>query len=275
MLHSLWYNEMGNINPPKQHLKAVSPSALNFAFGGIFMENKRKIITIVVIILLLAAVSASIYLFGFYIPEKKEKAELERLIREYYESKLDLYAAENDEVADYEIDVAFLGDSLTDGYDLAKYYPEYRVSNRGIGGETTYGLYSRLGVSLYDLKPKVLVMLIGGNNLNTMLEDYEDILLGFKSNVPDTKVILCSLTAMGGELAEKNKIAAYNNVTLKKLASKYGYDFVDLYTPLFNVETGEICAQYTSDGAHLTPDGYEVLTECIKPAIERALDDQQ
>ena len=236
-----------------------------------FMKNKRRIITLVVIFLLLAIISTVVYVFGFYIPEKRERAEQERLIREYYENKLEAYAVENAAADEYETDVAFLGDSLTDGYDLAKYYPEYKVSNRGIGGETSYGLYSRLDVSLYELKPKALVMLIGGNNLNTMLEDYEKILEEFKNNVPNTKVILCSLTAMGGDFAEKNKIAAYNNVVIKKLAAKYGYEFVDLYTPLFNVESGAIYDNYTSDGVHLTPEGYEVLTACIKPAIAKVL----
>ena len=76
---------------------------------------------------------------------------------------------------------------------------------------------------------------------------------------------------MGGDFAEKNKTAAYNNVVIKKLAAKYGYEFVDLYTPLFDEASGEIYARYTSDGVHLTPEGYEVLTACIKPAIAKVL----
>ena len=237
------------------------------------MNKKRKILIIVCILLAISIISSGIYILAVYLPQRREEAELERLVKEYYDGKLAAYRAENDATDDFEIEVAFLGDSLTDGYDLAKYYPEYSVSNRGIGGETSYGLYSRLDVSLHDLKPKALVMLIGGNNLKTMLDDYEDILLDFKEKSPDTKVILCSLTAMGGDFTEKNQIAAYNNVVIKKLAAKHGYDFVDLYTPLFNVESGAIYDNYTSDGVHLTPEGYEVLTACIKPAIAKALAD--
>ena len=76
-----------------------------------------------------------------------------------------------------EIDVAFLGDSLTDGYDLEKYYPEFKTANRGIAGETTGGLESRLQVSVYDLKPKVCVMLIGANNMDTMFKLYIGLVL--------------------------------------------------------------------------------------------------
>lgn len=235
------------------------------------MTKRRCIIIAVSVLISLIAVAFSVYFFAFRLPEIKKKRELERLIQEYYDAKLAQYAEENERYADYEVDVAFLGDSLTDGYDLEKYYPQYLVANRGIGGERTHGLEERLAVSVYDLKPKVAVMLIGGNNLDTMLENYESILRGLKENLPGTKVILVSLTAMGGDFADKNKTVAYNNVVIKKLAAEYGYRFVDLYTPLFDIDSGEIYSKYTSDGAHLTPLGYEVFTEALTPAIDAAL----
>ena len=232
--------------------------------------KRRK--TIIIVAVALVFIAVAVYLLGVYLPEAKKRAETERLIREYYENKLALYKSENDTFEDYEVDVAFLGDSLTDGYDLEKYYPQFLVSNRGIGGETSHGLLNRLQISVIDLCPKVAVILIGGNNLDTMFESYEKILIEMSQNLPDTEVILCSLTSMGGSWGHKNKIAAYNNVIIEKLAEKYGYDFVDLYYPLFDSSTGEIYAEYTSDGAHLTHEGYRVFTATLTPAIEKALE---
>lgn len=187
----------------------------------------------------------------------------------YRAEKIAMYESENAQYGDYEVDVAFLGDSLTDGYDVKKYYPQYLVSNRGIGGETTIGLEERMQVSLYDLKPKVAVMLIGANNMDTMFDNYESILLGFQENMPNTKIVLLSLTSMSGEWGKKNQLAAYNNVKIKMLAEKYGYEYVDLYSALLNLDSGEIYPEYTTDGGHLTREGYEVLTAKITPAIER------
>jgi len=189
----------------------------------------------------------------------------------YRAEKIAMYESENAQYGDYEVDVAFLGDSLTDGYDVKKYYPQYLVSNRGIGGETTIGLEERMQVSLYDLKPKVAVMLIGANNMNTMFDNYESILLGFQENMPSTKIVLLSLTSMSGEWGKNNQLAAYNNVKIKMLAEKYGYEYVDLYSALLNLDSGEIYPEYTTDGGHLTAEGYEVLTAKITPAIERQI----
>ena len=192
------------------------------------------------------------------------------IMLEYYNGKIELYKTENEGLTE-PVDIVFLGDSLTDGYDVSHFYPEYKVLNRGIAGDTTVGLEKRLKISLYDVKPKVAVMLIGANNMDSMLENYEEILIGFKENVPNTKIILLSLTSMSGEWGRKNQLAAYNNVQIKMLANKYGYEYVDLYSALLNLETGEIYDEYTTDGGHLTEKGYEVLTKQITPVVDKIL----
>ena len=156
------------------------------------MSKRTKIVLISVAgILLLAIIGGLLYLFLGYLPEKRKKEEMIQMAKEYYNQKLVLYAEENEKYADYEVDIAFIGDSLTDGYDVERYYPEYKVENRGIGGDTTYGLLARLDVSVYQLKPKVIVMLIGANNFDTMLDDYEQIIIGIKENLPETKLVIC------------------------------------------------------------------------------------
>ena len=234
---------------------------------------KKKIILSALLIALIIAVCC-ILIFGIFLPKKRDeekKAEQQRIVQAYRDNKFAAYEEENAKYADYEVEVAFIGDSLTDGCNLEAYYPDFITANRGIGGDTTYDLQNRMQLSVYDLKPKVIVMLIGGNNLDTMLENYENILIGMQDNLPNTKVILVSLSAMGGDLVSKNQLAAYNNVTIKKLAEKYNYAYVDIFTPLFNEKTGEIYSEYTNDGAHFTNEGYLVVSNAITPAIKEAL----
>ena len=234
------------------------------------MSKKIRLILVLTAALLLVA--TAIALFGFVFPKQKQQKEFQQAVQDYRAAKTAQYIRENEQYDDYEVQVAFLGDSLTDGYDLANYYPQYITSNRGIGGDTTFDLEARLQVSVYDLKPQVVVMLIGANNMDTMFENYEAILQGLKTNLPQTQVVLLSLTAMGGEhWGSKNQLAAYNNVTIRGLADKYGFHFVDLYTPLYDISTREVYAGYTVDGGHFTPKGYEVLTAHITPVLDSLL----
>lgn len=222
--------------------------------------------------LALALITLAIVYFTVILPEKREAEKLQEAVRAYRAAKLEQYEQENAEYDDYEVDVAFIGDSLTDGYDLAKYYPQYVTANRGIGGDTTFGLEERLQVSLYDLKPKVVVMLIGANNMDSMLENYESILKGLQENLPESKIVLLSLTAMGGEhWGRKNQLAAYNNVSIKLLAQKYNFAFVDLYSALYDVSIGEVYEGYTIDGGHFTHEGYTVVTAQVTPVLKELL----
>lgn len=232
---------------------------------------KKKFAIALAIILCVALVAGLVVWFAVILPKQRKQQEHQAMVKQYREAKYQQYAQENAQYADFEVDVAFLGDSLTDGYDLEAFYPQFVVSNRGIGGDTTFDLEARLQVSVYDLKPKVATVLIGANNFDTMFDNYEDILIGLKENLPDTKIVLLSLTNMGQEWGKSNQLAAYNNVKIKKLADKYGFTFVDLYSPLMNLETGEIYPEYTTDGGHLTQKGYEILTAQITPILESLL----
>ena len=236
------------------------------------MKTKTKILITVALILLFCLILGSVlYIFLEYLPEKRERENLAAAMEEYYNTKVSAFEEENKSYLAGEVDAVFLGDSLTDGCDLGVYYPGIVALNRGIGGDTTFGLERRLQVSVYDVEPRVVVMLIGANNFSTMFENYEDILVGLGENLPDSEIVLVSLTSMGGNWGRNNELAAYNNVKIRALAEKYGYHYVDVYTPLLNMETDEIYEEYTTDGGHLTTLGYEVLTGEIRPVVESLL----
>lgn len=187
----------------------------------------------------------------------------------HYNDRLILFKEENKHANN--VDVVFLGDSLTEGYDVQSYYPNYNVLNRGIGGDTTVGVEKRLDVSVFDANPKITAMLIGANNMSTMLDNYENILIKYQEKAPNMKVVLLSLTSMSKEWGRKNELAKSNNIKIKEYADKYGYAFVDLYNPLLDTSKNELKQEYTIDGGHLTAKGYEVVTSVITPVIDNLL----
>ncbi len=234
------------------------------------MQKKRRNILIIVSIVLVIAIVGT--LLGTLIPacrKKREEEEWRRQAQAYYDAKVAGFAEENLTIG--EVDVAFIGDSITDGYDVKAYYPQYKTANRGIGGDTTFGLEKRLKVSLYDIQPKIVVMLIGANNFKTMFDNYESILQQLKANLPNSKIVLLSLTAMSKEWGRNNEIAILNNQKIKSLSVKYGYTFVDMFTPLCNPDTGEMYEDYSIDGGHPTPLGYQVMADVLTPVLNELL----
>ena len=97
--------------------------------------------------------------------------------------------------------VVFLGDSITDGWDLAKYFPGKPYVNRGISGQTTMQMLVRMHPDVIHLHPAAFILLAGTNDIarNTgpeTLEMVEDNIramceLAASHNI---KIILCLLT---------------------------------------------------------------------------------
>lgn len=173
--------------------------------------------------------------------------------------------------------VVFFGDSITELLNISDWYGEYSLKsglelyNRGIGGDTTIGLYKRAEENVLSIKPKTVVLLIGTNDLGIGFDtefisnSMENILKLFKSVCPECRVILQAVYPVieGKAGKRRNKDILELNEKYKLLAEKYGADFIDL-TAVLSDENGNLRREYTYDGLHLTAQGYAVTTKEIK-----------
>ena len=225
----------------------------------------KRVLIISATALLLVGSGIGTYFIVENVKYRQQYNEFLKLYHQHYNDRLALFEEENKTLTN--VDVVFLGDSLTEGYDLKTYYPEYITVNRGIGGDTTFGLEKRLQVSAYDINPKMVMMLIGANNFDTMMDNYENIVISLKENLPNCDITLLSLTSMTKDWGRNNQKAQNNNIKIKEYANKYNLRYLDLYNPLLDEATNELRLEYTTDGGHFTPQGYEVITSVIKPVI--------
>lgn len=172
--------------------------------------------------------------------------------------------------------VVFFGDSITEMLNVSDWYGEYSVKsglevyNRGIGGDTVLGLYRRAKENVLCIKPKAVVILIGTNDLqfeftpDFIAMNMENTLKLFKEECPDCKVILEAVYPVieGRAGRRKNKDILEVNNKYKALAEKYGATFIDL-TDILSDSKGNLKADCTYDGLHLSAKGYEVTTREI------------
>ena len=235
--------------------------------------KKKLILNIVLEVTIPLICAGGVYGIAYAVMSKNYQKKYDKIAKivfeAHYADRCALFEEENKHLSN--VDVSFIGDSLTEGYDVKSYYSQFHVVNRGIGGDTTFGVEKRLKNSAYDINPKICTLLIGANNFDSMFDNYENILKGFKENIPNTKIILLSLTSMTKNWGRNNKKAQANNVRIEQYAKDYGYTYVDLYNPLLDDKTNELKLDYTTDGGHLTPLGYEKVTSIITPVIEGLL----
>lgn len=169
------------------------------------------------------------------------------------------------------IELCFLGDSITQGWpgDLFNKYYGKNAANFGCGGDKIQHLLLRLtDGELKGNSPKVIVLLIGICNMGSNTS--EEIAYGIdhmvkylRKTYPDSKVLLLGLLPNKGK--EGDKIKATNKI-IAKLDDGKTVRFLDM-GPKFLDKDGKIPDGLLRDEVHLTPKGYEIWAETMKPLL--------
>lgn len=179
--------------------------------------------------------------------------------------------------------VVFMGNSITEVW--AKTSPDFFSSrsyiSRGISGQTTPQMLLRFRADVINLRPKVVVILAGANDIagNTgpstleMIEDNISSMVEL-SKAHNIKVILCSVLPAYDFPWSPGKNPVENIATLnewiKIYCTKNNIVFVDYYSVMADERKG-LKSEYTKDGVHPTLEGYKIMEPLIEEAIKKVL----
>jgi lysophospholipase L1-like esterase len=188
--------------------------------------------------------------------------------------------------------VVFMGDSITDIWSNPNnggFFPGKPYINRGISGQTTPQMLIRFRPDVIALKPKVVVILAGTNDLagNTgpmTLEDIEGNLTSMAelARANGIRVVLASLLPVSDY--EKNKegkpiiqttrrppeqIKALNE-WMKSYAAANHLTYLDYYSATID-EKGFLKVELSNDGLHPNMKGYAIMSPLAEQAIAAAL----
>ena len=178
----------------------------------------------------------------------------------------------------------FLGDSITDFYDLDKYYKGYKVVNSGISGNQTSDILDNLQKRAYVYNPSTIFLLIGTNDyIHNKKEDetvnnIKEIVDKLNKNLPNAKIYLQSIYPINDtddQKISKSMVSIRNNTSIKKINSelkKYCNDknctYLDVYS-LLEDKDGNLKLEYTKEGLHMSDKGYEVITKELKKYMHK------
>ena len=189
--------------------------------------------------------------------------------------------------------VVFMGDSITDGWKLNEYFPGLPYVNRGISGQTTSQMLLRFRPDVIDLKPKVVVILAGTNDIagNTGPMTLEAIEGNMASMVDlaqanGIKVVFASVMPVSDYNKDRTgkqviqtvrrppaQILALN-AWIKKFCATRGLVYLDYFTAMAD-DKGFLKADIANDGLHPNAKGYELIKPLAEAAIKTALKAKQ
>ena len=199
--------------------------------------------------------------------------------------------------------ILFQGDSITDAYRsrendrlLGIGYPrlveatlgfeeptKYEFMNRGISGNRIVDIYARIKQDIINIKPDVLSILIGVNDVWHELTEnpngvdtekfykiYDMLIEEIKAALPEIKIMILEPFCLKGSATEERWDEFTSDVKAKSekaqlIAKKYNLPFVKLQDGFDELSKIKEASYWLSDGVHPTAKGHEFIkNEWIK-----------
>ncbi len=186
---------------------------------------------------------------------------------EHYRKRMSRFASE-DKITS--ADIIMLGNSLTEyAGNWSKLLRKRHVRNRGIAGDVAEGISRRLE-SILTNHPKAIFLLVGTNdmshNLTTsqVFERCRKVIDKIRTTSPDTKLFVQSLLPFNESFGRWKLLEGKSAMIpgINRLLAKYCHDhnitFIDLYPKFVRKGTNQLRKELTSDGLHLSPQGYKL-----------------
>ncbi len=200
-----------------------------------------------------------------------------------------------DEIASGDVDLIYVGDSITHGFEKAgkdmwaRYYAPRKAVNMGFGGDRTQHVLWRFDHGEIDgIRPKLAIVMIGTNNSNRDDNTAEEIADGIKAvcaemrvKLPQTKILMLAIFPRGDAEQRKDKEhgAAFNaqwakNNKASKLASKIADGKHIFYLDIndkFLDANGNLPRDIMPDLLHPNERGYKIWAEAIEPTVKKLM----
>ena len=187
-------------------------------------------------------------------------------------------------------DAVFMGDSITDAWQQPRFggfFPGKNYVDRGISAQTTPQMLIRFRPDVIALKPRVVVILAGTNDIagNTGPMSNEEIQNNLASmaelaKANNIRVVLASITPVSAYHAAPNappqttrrpveRIKAVND-WMKSYAAANKHVYLDYYSAMIDA-SGMLKTELSEDDLHPNAAGYKVMAPLAEAAIAQAL----
>lgn len=170
----------------------------------------------------------------------------------------------------YPNSIVMLGNSLTEqGGDWAERLGLERVNNRGISGDNTDGVMARLG-EIICAEPNAVFLMIGTNDLwtsyteNEVASNINEIGTYLAENLENSKILIQTIMPISEGNDRNNRLRSIN-ASLRSY-DQSNYILIDTWE-LMSDDDGYLADNLTTDGVHLTEDGYNKWVEILKERL--------
>ena len=168
----------------------------------------------------------------------------------------------------------FVGSSsITNWKDIATYFPDAYVINRGFGGSRFVDLLYYADRVIMPYKPAKIFVYEGDNDIasgadtETLIKQAKELRKKIAVAFPKVPVVFISVKPSVARWKLKDKYVEFNKALKKYTKKEKLTDFADVWTPMID-ENGEVFKDvFLKDNLHMKPNGYQIWQKSLQPFV--------
>lgn len=161
--------------------------------------------------------------------------------------------------------------------DVQKYFPGYKIINRGFGGSSLPDVIRYVKDIIIPYKPKQVVIYCGENDLaasdtvtsQMVLDRFKKLFVLIRKNLPRVPVVFVSLKPSPSRQHLMPKMVAANRLIKNYLAKNTATVFVDVYHKMLKRNGEPMDDIFLEDKLHMNAKGYAIWQKAIKPYLKK------
>jgi lysophospholipase L1-like esterase len=169
--------------------------------------------------------------------------------------------------------IVFVGASSIVRWNVAEFFPDLQVLNRGFGGSEMADTAHFAARTVLPYEPRIVVLYPGENDIargvppETVAAGFERFVATVRGTLPKTRILIIGLKPTPARWRFNDQMLDTNR-RLREIASRHdGITYISVEKAMLGPDKMPRPDLFIEDGQHMTRTGYEIWTDIVRPHL--------
>lgn len=170
--------------------------------------------------------------------------------------------------------IVFVGASSIVRWDVAAFFPDLKVLNRGFGGSEMSETAHFAERTVLPYEPRIVVLYPGENDIargvspETVAAEFQRFVATVHGALPRTRILVIGLKPTPARWRFNDQMLDTNRLLRAMAGSRDGITYIGVEKAMLGPDRLPRPDLFIADGQHMTRAGYEIWTEIVRPHLK-------
>src|SRR5262245_58929582 len=176
--------------------------------------------------------------------------------------------------------IVFVGSSTIRRWDVASYFPDLTILNRGIDGTELSDTVRYIDRLVLRYEPRLVVVYAGDNDIGggrvseQVAVDFERFVRAVHTKLPETRILYIGIKPSPLRWLQVDRMRLANQLIRSICERDDRLAFLDLDNLMLGWDEKPRQELYVEDSLHLSPQGYQLWTAVLRPYLVQPSKDE-